>query len=250
MGRGRPPKLTDEVKALIAKLHIRNRWSVRVIQKKLPEFMPSLRGKVPGHTVINNYIRQVVIPNINKIKGSGIDKPWSMATLDQYPIPPEAIPAVLEVWKSRIQSKASHIISESKERARISGYTGDVPTGIDSEAQTSLMTSKADFTIREAKWVAQLSAIKTTTQELDYLANLYASTELIWQLMGKPFDSTALDRHLMGLPLDYTDPITLMVGLVHWDGAKSTMEQLASILPLGQQASKNKVKREEAQNER
>jgi hypothetical protein len=96
------------------------------------------------------------------------DKPWSMATLDENPIPPEAIPAVLEVWKFRV-------------------------------ARDEV------FTIREAKWVARLSAkVKDKDKyprKLSKYASQYARLELIYQLIGRPFDSTRIDRELMGIPL-------------------------------------------------
>lgn len=47
------------------------------------------------------------------------DKPWSMATLDKHPIPPEAIPAVLACWKRRVQSGAILTIREAKWVSRL-----------------------------------------------------------------------------------------------------------------------------------
>lgn len=91
------------------------------------------------------------------------DKSWSMAALDQYPIAPEVLPVVLKVWKSR--------------------------------------TAKgSDFTIREAKWIPRLSAQLTDIDRLSYKAWQYARTELMFELIERPFDSTVLDKLLLGLP--------------------------------------------------
>jgi hypothetical protein len=47
------------------------------------------------------------------------DKPWSMATIDQYPIPPQAIPAVLACWKRCVQSDTVLTIREAKWISRL-----------------------------------------------------------------------------------------------------------------------------------
>jgi hypothetical protein len=97
-----------------------------------------------------------------------LEKPWRMDTLDEYPIPPEAVPSVLKVWKSRIDN-------------------GDT------------------LTIREAKWAARLSGHLPDIEKLSYKASHYARTELMFQLLGRPFDSTEVDRSLMGLPVGISD---------------------------------------------
>jgi len=91
------------------------------------------------------------------------DKPWNTATLDQYPIAPEVLSAVMKVSKYRIGKGSG-------------------------------------FTIREAKWVSRLSGLLTDVDKLSYKAWQYARTELMFELMNRPFDSTVLDKLLMGLP--------------------------------------------------
>jgi len=88
------------------------------------------------------------------------EKPWSMATLDKYPISPDAVPAVLNVWKFRTEN-------------------GDT------------------FTVREAKWTARLSAFERDMEKLFSLVSSYARTELMFELVDRPFDSTVLDRSLV-----------------------------------------------------
>ena len=106
-----------------------------------------------------------------------------MATLDDYPISPEAVSTVLGVW--RLHSKT-----------------------------TALGLPWGDFTIRIAKWVARLSRVTvdekgmaglsgvTEFGRIYALARLYAETEKLYQSINRPFDSTDLDHVLMGMPID------------------------------------------------
>lgn len=181
MVRGRPP-ITDDMKAVIAYIKKEHKtWSVRNIEKKIPEFYTIVTGRkldsrLPGRTFINDYLNEIVIPNLNRIEESGIDKPWSTATLEQYSIPPEGLSAVLKVWKSRID-----------------------------------MIEKGDtFTIREAKWVSRLSLFQQDTEKLFFIARRHARTELMYDLIGEPFDSTQLDRMLIGLLVTITTPRSLL----------------------------------------
>lgn len=91
------------------------------------------------------------------------DLSWHMGTLTDYPIPPEVLAVVLKIWKSRTKK------------------------GI-------------GFTTREAKWAARLSGVIKNTEKLSQKASHYARTELMFKLIGSPFDSTLLDKELMGLP--------------------------------------------------
>lgn len=91
------------------------------------------------------------------------DKQWSMATLNHYPISSEVLPVVLKVYKYRMEK-------------------GD------------------DLTIREAKWIPRLSALITDIDRLSYKIWQYARAEIMFELIGQPFDSKVLDKLLMGLP--------------------------------------------------
>jgi len=107
-----------------------------------------------------------------KIKDIPQDKPWSTATLDEYPIAPEALSSVLKVWKLRIER-------------------GD-------EFDT--------ITIREAKWAARLSGLTADTGQLLAWARQYARTELFYEILGKKdFNSESLDRGIMGAPQVYKE---------------------------------------------
>ena len=77
---GRKHKMTEEIKTLIATIHNRHPdWSVRLIIKKVPEFNKSLEGKVPGRTLVADFIKEL------SKEEKDVDKPWSIGTLDKYP---------------------------------------------------------------------------------------------------------------------------------------------------------------------
>lgn len=84
------------------------------------------------------------------------DEPWTISTLDKCPIPPEALPKVLAEYK------------------RTDGR----------------------LTVREAKWVARLSATEGKTE----LAYFIARSEQLFDLLGHPRDFEGFDRQLADLP--------------------------------------------------
>jgi hypothetical protein len=90
-------------------------------------------------------------------KSSTEDGPWSIDTLDKNPIPPEALPKVLEAYKQHKDGEP--------------------------------------LTIREAKWIARLSA----TQHGD-LAYHIARSELLYELLGETPNFDIFDKLLAGLP--------------------------------------------------
>ena len=112
------------------------------------------------------------------------DKPWSMATIDQYPIPPEALPAVLRVWKSRLEKD----------------------TG---------------FIIREAKWVSRLSALQQEQdiEKLSFTANRYALVEKVSELQKDTGSTLSLDLLLVGLLEVGRDEYPFAHYLVYGDSA-------------------------------
>ncbi|MBN2186018.1 MAG: hypothetical protein JW732_01025 [Dehalococcoidia bacterium] len=109
----------------------------------------------------------------NHAEGGTLEKPWSMAVLNNYrelnieSPTPEALLAVLKVWKLRIAQELG-------------------------------------FTIREAKWAARLSRALEDIKNLSRYASRYARLELIYQLIGRPFNTTQLDKEIMTIPYSIT----------------------------------------------
>lgn len=94
-------------------------------------------------------------------KASSEDEAWTIGTLGDYPISPEALPVVLATCKY----------------AREAGNL---------------------FTIRQAKWTARLSGVLKDEPPwyLWYWTARYAGAELISRLINRPFDTTTLDTQL------------------------------------------------------
>jgi hypothetical protein len=59
---------------------------------------------------------------------SPLDKPWSISCLPQYPIPPEALPSVLQVWVYMREENMVFTIREALWAARIYTITKDIRT--------------------------------------------------------------------------------------------------------------------------
>ena len=165
------PVVTPEVEALIAIVYRRHpKWKAKDVHNWVRDALqknnPNLPDNWPGLSTIQK-ILATVRKSVNKLPDDPQEKPWSMSSLDEVPISPEVIPAVLKVWKFRVEK-------------------GDT------------------FSIREAKWASRLSRLLEDIEELSYKASQYARTELMFQLIGRPFDSTNSDKLLMGLPMPIT----------------------------------------------
>lgn len=98
------PEITDEIRLLATKLHKEHpKWTNKEIRnwilKSVHEDDPSLPKEWPSKFAIDR-----IMPGIrerirkSKLEPSPLDKPWSVLTMIQYPIPPEALPSVLRVW--------------------------------------------------------------------------------------------------------------------------------------------------------
>ena len=87
------------------------------------------------------------------------DKPWHIARLAQYDIPPEALPKVLEICVDKLRSEGVHI------------------------------------TIREAKWIGKLASVfpPEKKEQLYEAALVYASYEVPSQIFGIDFSDIGDD---------------------------------------------------------
>ncbi len=205
------------------------------------------------------------------------DKPWSMASLDRYPISPQAIPPVLACWKNAVQSGTILTIREAKWASRLYALMADevhqsfiwhhgakwleldtscnnaivkkssarqssrrnketasefslraeegdhgaiecpkcrTPIGIGPTTRTAIcLGCEGQFDIvripagtedpgtlrKETSVVKTIPPIIEGVSSLTYCAKGYANLELIYDLIGQPFDSTCMDRRIMGL---------------------------------------------------
>lgn len=124
------PKITDEVIGQIAKVYLEHPdWRAKEIQHeahaRLRKHNPGIPAGWPGLSAVQKVLTEVrANETIRPPASKRLDGPWSIDTLAEYEIPPEALPAVLKM--------AIHFRQ--------------------SEGRT--------MTIREAKWAARLSALK------------------------------------------------------------------------------------------
>ena len=168
------PIVTKAVEILIARVYQKHRkWKAPEIQREVSYLLHAENPGLPSHWPGLSYVQKVLAIVRKKAKElpDPQEKPWSMATLDEYPISPEAIPEVLRIWALRMESGIS-------------------------------------FTIREAKWAARFSAFILSEsgygrRTISTLASQYARLEVVYQLVGHPFDSIIYDRELMGVKRKY-----------------------------------------------
>jgi hypothetical protein len=83
-------------------------------------------------------------------------KPWSLATLDNYPLPPESLNAVVHVWRY----------------ALMNGET---------------------LTIRQAKWISRVYKFQKDVTKLWIMSYEYAKREEVFKISNQPFFSTLND---------------------------------------------------------
>lgn len=205
------------------------------------------------------------------------DEPWSMATIDKYPIPPQAIPAVLACWKRSVQNDMALTIREAKWVSRLYGLMAEeirqdftwrhgtkwletetwcdnaigaespvrqsrrrnrgamsefllrvgegdagtiecpecrAPMYIGPTSRTAICgacdtqfniaripigTEESNAVRKETSVVRNIPPIIKDINSLIYRAKGYAYLELIYDLIGQPFDSAYMDKVLMGL---------------------------------------------------
>ncbi|GEM_PF-2611440 len=202
MDRG--PRVPDNVRLQIASTYLE-------LRKKNPKIKaPAVREAVqcrlkkvpypgwPGLSVV-----QKVITDIRKKDADPLfsrqDEPWCLACLEDYPLSPDALKVVCEAWEFNLNELIYLAAkSDSKELVAIYGVL------LGNRGSTNL-------SIREAKWIARLYCIiKEDTTDVKQFGNpsrlyltaeLYARAERLHEILGIPFKSDEMDRHLiLGIP--------------------------------------------------
>jgi len=151
------PVVTPEVDALIAYVHRENpRWKAPRIRnevrlklrdpklKKQLKLPPVLPLEWPSLSRVQKKLAEV---RKSELEPSDEDKPWTIFTLNDYPISPEALPKVLKQYRE------------------VKDFCG--------------------LSIREAKWIARLSAIEPPERD-PWLYALVASIEQLFEMVGSP----------------------------------------------------------------
>jgi hypothetical protein len=211
-GRGRPEKLTDELKQQITfllKSH-KKRLKAPSIQKTLRLYLREVVKKeriwtdkqidaeaeerLPGISSIQQFV---------KVTYSRLDKPdkresiWHMGTLEKYPLSAEAIPYILS-----IQKWADNLKNLQQEQSSGQSIEGEYN-------ETWLRFNRFDISIRQAEWIARLYSMedwdkakkdeKSLNHALYWLwtwSKVYTIEGMISWLSGTDLDTSNIDKAL------------------------------------------------------
>lgn len=122
---------------------------------------PNNRYRPPSLRTVQEIIRQARKRRASlPYSESSLDKPWSIATLNEHELPAESIPRVLQVWR----------------------YSLNI---------------EKEFTIRQAKWVSRLYVQVPDITELWYQSLRYAEQEELSLLSGEPMNTYYIDSTLI-----------------------------------------------------
>ncbi|NQT74670.1 MAG: hypothetical protein HQ553_18180 [Chloroflexi bacterium] len=166
------PPVSDQVKALLV-----DTWRKSVADNREMTAKEVLQAVKSQLSIGGN--GDITLPKLRKVQDilrearerfeytKDQDIPWSMATIERYPLPPEAIPKVLRIWKL-------------------------------------LRTEGKSLVLREAKWIARLHLLASKPYRLFGLAEAYANNERLSELLGIPFDTANLDISLVSGENEHT----------------------------------------------
>lgn len=190
--RGRPP-IDPKIRSFIKNENYEN------MRQKPEDRVPQ---RVLAHDIheklLNRYkgMKRVRIPKVGTIekelgklpkKLETIDHPWDVSSLTEFPIPAEALPAVLGLWVAKREN-----------------------TG-------------RDLTIREAQWVARLYSVVKDMRRLAVFSCLYAENERLSEASDAPLArdkslDLALFEAMTGQKIDSKERVTRILGHPEIDG--------------------------------
>ncbi len=118
------PRVTPEIEQLIARVYIEhNGWTAKQVRNEVHERLkrenPALiqaHAKFPSVSIVEK--------KLASLKTKGIapqteDRYWTRVTLAQYPMPPDALPAVLKVWAEALRKDKPLTIRQAKWAAQL-----------------------------------------------------------------------------------------------------------------------------------
>ena len=200
--------LTPEVRELIARIYLDHPdYGPAKIHKELHSSMEkaSLDKKYgsdwPGISVVGKEVREIRARDIERPPElKALDKPWSLATLDETPIPPELIPIVLDVkqnWPFELNPtkvEARRVQLKKELQGKDDPVSKSFLEHIEEESRPLL------FTVREAKWTARIAPVlkdKLTLGEIGRWAHAYALREREYEVGNIEFSTSQLDNALL-----------------------------------------------------
>lgn len=152
------PNISSEVREIIATLAIERPHEKRAILSTRIEGLIRARGqRVPQKETIEKLISEARLKE--RQRDGALDEPWTPASLYKYPLAPEDLPAVLQVYALR-------------------------------------KDSPHPLTVREAKWVAQFRATFENIRTVDMWASRYALADRACSASGVPFEMSTIHSEL------------------------------------------------------
>jgi len=147
------PKITDEVKMLVARLHDEHpKWTNKMIRNEVSDIVhkkdPLLPKGWPSKFAIDR-----IMPDLRerarrrKFEPNPIDQPWTVQSMSnsKYHIRPQALPSVLQVW-FHVKQEGRHLsIREAQWVGRLYTAITDVETLCKESYMASAMESLAEM---------------------------------------------------------------------------------------------------------
>lgn len=153
------PQITDEVKRFIAEVNDEypdwvGKQVTKEVQTRLHQINHQVKLDWPGLSTVQIELQKIRLRKMNE-EISAVDNPWNLGKLTECPIPPEAVPKVLEIQGFRCDHNS--------------------------------------ITIREVKWVGRLHVLTNEIMELAIWAALYAKREKFCERAGIEINTSDID---------------------------------------------------------
>lgn len=174
--------LTPRIRELITRLYLDDR-QIRpieahklLLQKMKAEGLHEIFGpSFPSISTVSKELKSLREKDeARSPESKGLDEPWTIGSLSEYPIPPDVLPRLFPIWLHRREDPTSPLL-----------------------------------TIREARWIVQLSGMTEDMELLETMAEWCAEDELIAELTNAPtpelcYPGVTLHRYarLTGMPDD------------------------------------------------
>lgn len=188
------PLITAQVEALIASVYEQHpKWKAPMVRNEVEFILRKKNRNSPkGWPSLSIVQKTLATVRRNLANPSPEDEPWSLSTLKDYPIPPEALPKVLEDYKQ-------HKLLDEKDNG-----TFEIPEEVQRKFASRRLNPeklpKTNFSVRDAKWVAQLSATQCRVSAV--LPYLISESERLYELIGRSPAWEIYDKLLSGLELE------------------------------------------------
>jgi len=153
------PHLTDRIKQMIAEIYVADhqikpgRAQEELLKRMKAEGLDEIFGSnYPSRSTVSKELKSLrERDEARSPKSQGLDEPWTIGSLSEYPMPSDVLPRLFPIWLHNQEDPSSPLL-----------------------------------TIREARWIAQLSDMTEDTEMLRVMAEMCAEYELIAELTNTP----------------------------------------------------------------